>query len=202
MADKVDLRKELKALYAPPKGRIVEVDVPVLGFLMVDGSGDPNTAPAYREAVEALYAVAYTLKFAMKGEGRDFAVGVLEGLWWAKDQAAFLTGDRAKWRWTMMIAVPDFITPAIVDAARARAAAKKDLPGAGRLRWGRYDEGVAVQTLHLGPYRDEGPTIAALHAHIKGLGKRLYGTHHEIYLSDPRRTAPERLKTIIRQPFW
>ncbi|MCW5713745.1 MAG: GyrI-like domain-containing protein [Bauldia sp.] len=202
MADKVDLRKDLKALYAGTKDRIVVVEVPPLGFLMVDGAGDPNTAPAYREAVEALYAVAYTLKFAMKEQGRDFAVGVLEGLWWADDPAVFLSGDRALWHWSMMIAVPDFVTPAAVDAAKAKAAGKKDLPGAARLRWGRYDEGVAVQTLYLGPYSGEGPTIAGLHAHIKGLGKRLYGRHHEIYLSDPRRTAPEKLKTIIRQPFW
>lgn len=201
MADKVDLRRELKALYAPPKGKVVLVDVPAISFLMVDGAGDPNSAPAYREALEALYAVAYTLKFAMKASGRDFAVGVLEGLWWADDQAVFLTGDRAAWRWTMMIAVPDFVTPEAVDAAKAKAAARKDLPAAARLRLESFHEGTAVQTLYLGPYSAEGPTIAGLHAHIEGLGKRLHGKHHEIYLSDPRRTAPEKLKTVIRQPF-
>lgn len=200
MADKVDLRRELKALYAPPKGKIVLVDVPPLGFLMVDGTGDPNSAPAYREAVEALYAVAYTLKFGMKASGRDFAVGALEGLWWAEDQAVFLTGDRAAWRWTMMIAVPDFVTPDAVDAAKAKAGGRKDLPAAAGLRLESFHEGMAVQTLYLGPYSGEGPTIAGLHAYIEGLGKRLHGKHHEIYLSDPRRTAPEKLRTVIRQP--
>ncbi len=201
MADKVDLRKDLKALYAPPKGKVVVVDVPPLGFLMVDGMGDPNTTPAHREAVEALYAVAYTLKFGMKAQGRDFAVGALEGLWWADDHAVFLTGDRAHWHWAMMIAVPDFVTPAAVDAARAKAAARKDLPGVPALRWERFHEGEAVQTLYFGPYTGEGPTIAGLHDHVEGLGRGLHGKHHEIYLSDPRRTAPEKLRTIIRQPF-
>jgi len=201
MTGKVDLRRELKALYASPRDKVVVVDVPPLGFLMVDGAGDPNSAPAYREAVEALYAVAYTLKFAMKGEGRDFAVGVLEGLWWAEDPSVFLTGDRAQWQWTMMIAVPDFVSAAAVDAARAKAAGKKVLPAAAGLRWERFHEGSAVQTLHLGPYAGEGPAIAGLHAHIEGLGRRLHGKHHEVYLSDPRRTAPDRLKTIVRQPF-
>lgn len=201
MTGKVDLRKELKTLYASPKGKIVVVDVPPLGFLMIDGTGDPNVAPAYREALEALYSVAYTLKFSLKRQERDFAVGALEGLWWADDQAVFLKGDRDKWQWTMMIAVPDFVTPILVDAARSEATAKRDLPAAAGLRWERFAEGMAVQTLYIGPYAGEGPTIAGLHAHIEGLGKRLHGKHHEIYLSDPRRTAPEKLKTIIRQPF-
>jgi len=201
LADKVDLGKELKALYAPPKGRTVVVDVPPLGFLMVDGAGDPNTAPAYREALDALYSVAYTMKFAMKAEGRDFAVGALEGLWWSDDPGVFAGGDRAKWQWTMMIAVPDFVTAAGVSAAIAKAAAKKDLPAAARLRWERFAEGKAAQVLYFGRYADEGPTISALHDHIAGIGGTLSGKHHEIYLSDPRRTAPEKLRTIIRQPF-
>lgn len=201
MADKVDLRKELKALYAPPRGKFVVVDVPPLAFLTIDGMGDPNTAPAYREALEALYGIAYTLKFALKRQERDFSVGALEGLWWADDEAVFLAGARDEWHWSMMIAVPDFVTPALVEAARGEIAAKKDLPGVARLRWERFHEGMAVQTLYLGPYAGEGPTIAGLHAYIEGLGKQLHGKHHEIYLSDPRRTAPEKLKTIIRQPF-
>jgi hypothetical protein len=201
MAEKVDLRRELKAFYASPKGKIVVVDVPTIAFLMVDGVGDPNSAPVYREAVEALYSVAYTLKFAFKRQERDFAVGALEGLWWAEDEAAFLTGDRDKWHWTMMIAMPDFVTTAAVHAAAGEVAAQKGLPGAGRLRRERFSEGMAVQTLYVGPYAGEGPTIAGLHAHIEGIGRQLHGQHHEIYLSDPRRTAPEKLKTIIRQPF-
>jgi hypothetical protein len=201
VAEKVDLRKELKALYAPPKGKTVVVDVPRLAFLMVDGSGDPNTASAYREALEALYSVAYTLKFAAKAEGRDFAVGALEGLWWGDDPGVFLTGDRARWRWTMMIAVPDFVGAAAVADATAKAAAKKELPAASRLRLEHFEEGRAAQVLYFGRYADEGPTIAALHDHIAAIGGRLHGRHHEIYLSDPRRTAPEKLKTIIRQPF-
>jgi len=200
-ATKLDLRRELKALYAPPSTPVM-VEVPELTFVMVDGQGDPNTAEAYRDAVAALYAVSYALKFALKRapDGLDYAVMPLEGLWWADDMAEFDVERKADWRWTMMIAQPEAVTPDRFAHARAEVARKKNLPALERLRLERFAEGRAAQVLRRGPYSAEGPTIAALHAFIRERGDALDGKHHEIYLGDPRRTAPERLKTVIRQP--
>lgn len=201
---KIDLRRDLKALYAPVKTPVL-IDVPPLTYLMVDGHGDPNAAQEYREAVEALYAVAYTLKFALKRgpEGIDIAVMPLEGLWWADDMTAF-TGDRkSEWSWTMMIAQPDVVTPERVEQAIAEAARKKELPAVTKVRLDALAEGLSAQVLHVGPYSAEGPTIAALHDFIREEGYGFGGPerkHHEIYLSDPRRTDPAKLKTLIRQP--
>ena len=201
--EKIDLAKDLKPLYAPPKGKFVTVDVPKLSFLMIDGEGDPNTATAYKEAIEALYAVAYTVKFQLKlGPAKtDFRVMPLEGLWWSDDMRDFTAGRREGWKWTMMIAMPAIVTEKIIREAGAKAAAKKDLPALPRLKLKSFTEGKAAQTLYFGAYADEGPTIVALHQHIAASGHKLSGKHHEIYLSDPRRTVPAKLKTIIRQPF-
>jgi hypothetical protein len=200
--DKIDLVKVLKPLYAPPRGKLVVVDVPQISFLMVDGAGDPNTSEKYREAVEGLYSVAYTAKFLAKLGPRkaDFRVMPLEGLWWSEDPKVFVSGDRAKWKWTMMIAMPDIIGRKEFAEASAKAAAKKVLPALKLMRLEPFREGKAVQTLYFGPYAEEGPTIAALHAFAKEQGFRLTGKHHEIYLSDPRQTESQKLKTIIRQP--
>jgi hypothetical protein len=200
--DKIDLVKVLKPLYGPPRGKLVVVDVPQISFLMVDGAGDPNTSEKYREAVEWLYSVAYTAKFLAKLGPRkaDFRVMPLEGLWWSEDPKVFVSGDRAKWKWTMMIAMPDIIGRKEFAEASAKAAAKKVLPALKLMRLEPFREGKAVQTLYFGPYAEEGPTIAALHAFAKEQGFRLTGKHHEIYLSDPRRTESQKLKTIIRQP--
>jgi hypothetical protein len=178
------------------------VDVPELPFLAVDGAGDPNTAPAYAEAVQALYSVAYTLRFALKRrpDGVDAPVLPLEGLWWAPDLSAFLTGERDEWRWTMLIRQPEQVGAHDVAEAVAEAQRTKGLPGLDRVRFERFAEGRAAQVLHIGPYSAEGPTIERLHAFIAEQGCRLSGEHHEIYLGDPRRAAPERLRTIIRQP--
>lgn len=200
-ATKVDLKREHRDLYAAPREPVL-VDVPELAFLMVDGRGDPNTAPEYTQAIEALYSVAYTLKFTLKraAEPFDYTVMPLEGLWWAPDMASFAAGDRSKWEWTAMIAQPDAVTAELVERAVEQASAKKPLPAAARLRLERFDEGRSAQVMHVGPYSAEGPTIERLHAFIAEHGLALRGKHHEIYLGDPRRTAPERLKTIIRQP--
>lgn len=196
-----DWKEAYKELYAPPCKPVL-VTVPPMSFLMVDGTGDPNTAPEYREAVEALYSVAYTLKFALKkAGGPEFKVAPLEGLWWADNMNAFLDADRAAWQWTMMIAQPEFVTAEQVDAAIAEAGRKKPLPALPRLRCARFDEGLCAQVMYVGPYAAEGPTIAALHGFIAQQGGALRGKHHEIYLGDPRRSAPEKLKTIIRQPL-
>ena len=200
--NKTDFRKTLKTLYGPPAGRFEVVDVPEMTFFMVDGEGDPNTATAYREAVEALYAASYTLKFMAKKElSRDYVVPPLEGLWWAEDMKTFVSRDKGKWSWTMMIMIPDFIVDAMAGRAVAEAAKKKELPGLSGLRVEKLDEGRSVQTMHVGSYDEEGPVLKRLHAEFlpqNGLAET--GKHHEIYLGDPRKTVPEKLKTILRQP--
>ncbi|MBI1758691.1 MAG: GyrI-like domain-containing protein [Actinobacteria bacterium] len=197
---KVDHRKALKPLYSAT-ARPALVDVPPLQYLMVDGHGDPNTAPEYGEAVQALYAVAYSVKFAgRRGGGQDFAVMPLEGLWWVPDMSMFSVADRSAWNWTMMIMQSDGVTPQLVEQAHVAAASKAPAAALERLRLDRVNEGRAAQVLHVGPYATEGPTIERLHAFIAEQGLRLVGKHHEIYLGDPRRTVPERLRTVIRQP--
>ena len=177
------------------------VDVPPLRCLMVDGAGDPETAPAYTEAVGTLYAVSYHLRFLAKSSGDEpWKVLPLEGLWWADDPAAFVSGNRTAWRWTMLIAQPARVTGDLVDRALDAAVAKGRAPAAEHLHLDVLDEGSAFQVLHVGPYEAEGPTVAGLHRAIADQGFTLRGAHHEIYLGDPRRSAPERLRTIIRQP--
>ena len=200
---KIDLKQELKQFYRPSGGAIGVVDVPAISFLMVDGTGDPNTAQAYKDAIEALFSVAYTLKFARKkaGKGPDFAVMPLEALWWSDDMSDFIRGDKNRWQWTAMMALPDFVAAKDVAEAKEQAAAKKELPALAALRLERFREGPAAQILYTGPFADEGPTIEAIHRFIADSGKTLSGRHHEIYLSDFRRTAAAKLKTIIRQPF-
>jgi hypothetical protein len=199
---KIDLRKELRHLYAPSAKAIAEVEVPAFTFLMVDGQGDPNHSADYVEAVEALFTVAYTAKFMFKKSpgGCDYAVMPLEGLWWADDLTAFHNGDRASWRWTMMILQPPFVPHAMLEAAIRQAGEKKKMPALPRLRIETFEEGRCAQILHKGPFSEEGPTIVRLHAHIQAHGQ-LRGRHHEIYLSDIRRADPSRWKTVIRQPM-
>lgn len=199
---KVDLKKELVA-YRAPRGRFDVLDVPAQQYLMIDGHGDPNTSSEYRDAVSALYGVAYALKFHSKRElDRDYVVMPLEGLWWSEDLSAFTSArDKSQWDWTMMILVPDWTLPEHLDAARRAVAAKGAAPALGLLRLETLTEGRCVQTLHIGPYDAEGPVLERMHAEfIPGAGLRPRGKHHEIYLADPRRSAPERLRTILRQP--
>lgn len=200
--DKIDLKKDLKPLYQPSARDVVQVDVPRFQFLMIDGEGDPNTSPAYAQAVEALFSVSYTAKFMLKKGplARDYAVMPLEGLWWANDLSAFLTNDKANWKWTMMIMQPSFVTPDLIEAAMAEVKRKKQLPAIDRLRLEDFLEGRCAQILHIGPFSEEGPTIERLHQFIDARTSRT-GKHHEIYLSDIRRAAPDKWKTIIRQPM-
>jgi hypothetical protein len=201
--DKIDFKKELKQLYKPGKGFFI-VDVPEMYFLQVDGHGDPNTAREYQDAVETLYAVAYKIKFTSKKElGRDYVVPPLEGLWWAQNMESFSSQrDKSAWDWTMMIMQPDWITAGMFEDARTQAAAKKDLPALPKIRFGIYNEGLCVQFLHIGSYDDEGPMIARMHNEwMPENGYHENGKHHEIYMSDPRKVAPEKLRTIIRQPI-
>ncbi|POR51236.1 GyrI-like domain-containing protein [Bosea psychrotolerans] len=198
---KIDFRKSLRPLYSPPVGEFVPVEVPQMRFVKADGEGDPNSAPAYRSAIEWLYGLSYAMKFSAKaGLGRDYVVPPLEGLWWADDPKSFIRREKDRWRWTMMIMVPDFVTRDIFESALAKTGGKLGEPPRS-LRLEPYDEGLSLQTLHLGSYDEEGPVLARLHGEVmpsKGLA--FNGPHHEIYLSDPRRTEPAKLKTILRQP--
>ncbi len=199
--EKIDLSKDFKDLYRPSVKKPAVVDVTELNFLMVDGSGDPNTSQDYADAIMALYGMAYTIKFMLKKEGRaDFKVMPLEGLWWMKGTRDFDAENKDAWEWRAMIAVPDIITAADFKAAKAELREKKDPASLEKLRMKAFHEGKSVQIMYIGPFKDEGPTISALHEFAKENGFKLTGKHHEIYLSDPRRTAPEKLKTVIRQP--
>jgi len=170
------------------------LDVPERLFLMVDGKGDPNGSEEFPGAVSALYSLSYGLKYLVKRElGVDTSVGTLEGLWWVED-GDFSLEDRSGWRWTAMIEQPEEATPERIESlARDRGVAEPP-------RLERFAEGRTAQILHVGPFADEGPTIERLHTFIRDQGLRPTGRHHEIYLSDARRTAPERLRTILRQP--
>ena len=200
--NKIDLKKDMKPLYQPSARDVTQVEVPPLRYLMVDGAGDPNTSPDYAQAVEALFAVSYTAKFMLKkgSQALDYAVMPLEGLWWAEDMSAFVTKDKAKWQWTMMILQPAFVAEDTLTAAMAEVRRKKKLPGIDKLRLENFSEGLCAQILHVGPFSEEGPTIVRLHAFIDARSGRR-GKHHEIYLSDIRRTAPPKWKTILRQPM-
>ncbi|MCP2031017.1 hypothetical protein L1277_001108 [Okibacterium sp. HSC-33S16] len=200
--DKYDIKVAYKTLYAPSAQDFALVDVPELHYLAIDGHGDPNTSSEYTDALEALYPVAYALKFESKKTlGRDFVVGPLEGLWRADDMTAFTRREKSAWDWTMMISQPDWITADMVAHAIDTVASKKRMPPVNRLRFLTLVEGTSVQILHRGSYDDEAPTLDRLHEEfMPAHGLTFAGDHHEIYLSDPRRTAPEKLKTVLRQP--
>ncbi len=199
---KRDLKRELRAYYHASARAVAEVEVPAFSYLMIDGQGDPNTSPAYAEVVAALFTVSYAVKFALKRgpQAIDYGVMPLEGLWWADDWAVFSTGERERWQWTMMIHQPDFVSAELIHETIARVAKTKELPALPLLRLERFEEGRCAQILHVGPFTAEGPTIARLHAFIATRGQPV-GKHHEIYLSDVRRAAPERWKTVLRQPW-
>jgi hypothetical protein len=196
-----DIKKQRKDLYAPKPGDFEIVEVPPLEFLMVDGHGDPNTATAYREAIEALYATSYAVRAVTKASlGKVHTVGPLEGLWSADDMEVFRSRNKTAWDWTMMIAQPDWITADLVEEALA-IARKKRPPALDLIRFERYTEGRSVQILHVGAYDDEAPTLERLHREfLPANGFIPTGRHHEVYLSDARKTEAARLKTILRQP--
>ena len=200
MTEKIDFKKTLDS-YRARSGEFTIVDVPPLRYLMIDGHGDPNTSLEYTDAVEALYPLAYTLKFASKGLGRDFTVMPLEGLWWADDPVAFTSArDKSKWDWTLMIMQPDWVAAELFEAAAAKVGAKDAPRSLGAVRLESLDEGRCVQTLHLGAFDDEAPTLARMHDEfIPAQGLRMRGKHHEISFSDRRRVAPSKFRTILRQ---
>jgi hypothetical protein len=202
VVEKIDHKKEYSALYKPNAKAVAVVDVPAFNFLMIDGQGDPNTSEAYAHAVQALFSLSYTLKFMVKKSSLaiDYSVMPLEGLWWADDMSVFTADEKSQWKWTMMIMQPEYIDKNLVDTAVAALTKKKNLPALNVVRFESFAEGLCAQILHVGPFADEGPTVAKVHAHIEANGT-LAGKHHEIYLSDIRRAAPEKWKTIVRQPM-
>lgn len=200
--EKIDHKKIFKDCYQPKASVVSILEIPTFNYLMIDGQGDPNHAEEYAQAVEALFSLSYTLKFMIKKSDMaiDYAVMPLEGLWWADDMANFSVDDKASWKWTMMIMQPEFIDKKMIDMAIKSLEKKKALPALAKIRFENYHEGLCAQTLHIGPFSEEGPTVARVHKAIEEQGK-LTGKHHEIYLSDIRKAAPEKWKTIIRQPM-
>ena len=197
----IDLKKALKPLFTAPAGEFIAVEIPSLQFLKVDGGGDPNVATEYQRAVQSLFSAAYAIRFAAKAAlGKTFVVPPLEGLWWSDDPQSFVDRRKSEWKWTMMIMIPDFVGRDFLQPAMDKTAVKLgELPSTFRME--THDEGLCLQALHIGSYDDEGPLLARLHSEImpdRGYG--FGGPHHEIYLSDPRKTHPSRLKTILRQP--
>ena len=202
MTEKVDFKKTLDG-YQAKRGEFRIVEMPELQYLMIDGHGDPNTSTEFSTALETLYPVAYKLKFASKKElGRDYVVPPPEALWWAEGMAAFTTErDKSRWEWTLLLMVPDWITRELFGEVVELVGAKNPPSKLGELRLEALAEGLCVQTLHIGSFDDEGPVLAELHNEfIPAHGLEMTGKHHEIYLSDFRRVAPEKLRTILRQP--
>jgi hypothetical protein len=203
--EKIDYKKQLKELYNGKVGQPITVNVPKMNYLMIDGRGDPNSSQEYIDAIQTLYPVAYNLKFMCKKElGKDFGVMPLEGLWWTEKTEDFSAEDKSNWLWTAMIMQPGFITKKMFNSAVNQVANKKKLASISKIRLEAYDEGRVAQVMYIGPYSDEGPTVMGLHEYIEDQGGKLNETnkhHHEIYLGNPRRTDPKKLRTIIRQPY-
>jgi len=202
VATKVDFKRTLDS-YKAKAGGFRLVELPTLQYLMVDGQGDPNTSPAYQQALQTLYPVAYKLKFASKRElGRDYVVPPLEGLWWADDMAAFTSRrNKHEWRWTMMLLVPEWLGADMVEAAREQAGAKNPPARLDDVRLQELTESLCVQTLHVGSFDDEGPVLERMHSEFLPVnGLQLTGKHHEVYLSDFRKVVAQKLRTILRQP--
>lgn len=201
MPEKIDLRKKYHDLYSPSKKDFSIIEIPPLQYLMIDGSGDPALSQRYMDSIQTLFSLSYTLKFNLKkSQGIDYTVMGLEGLWWMPDMKEFSLANRSRWLWTSMMLQPDFITPDLFEEARKQVTARGKAPLAAETRLETYIEGPSCQILYLGAYPDEAPTIAAMHKFIAENGYQPTLKHHEIYLSDMRRVAPEKNRTILRQP--
>ncbi|AGK51953.1 GyrI-like domain-containing protein [Bacillus sp. 1NLA3E] len=198
-AQKVDFKKELKEFYSCPKKNVL-VDVPEMNYLMIDGKGDPNTAIAFKDAIEALYSVSYSVKFLSKKNGLDYVVMPLEALWFIDEMNDFIHVPKDEWEWTAMIMQPSHISKEMMNDAIESVRKKKGLASLDKIRFEGYNEGLSAQVLYVGQFDDEHPTIVKLHEFAQANGYRIEGKHHEIYLSDFRKVDPSKLKTIIRQP--
>jgi hypothetical protein len=197
---KIDLRKELKPLYTASSKKAALVEIPKMKFLMIDGPGHPDGNPLFQHSMEALFGVAYTLKFSSKlgPQKLDWTMMLPEGLWWVEGPEPFEKADKSAWRWTLMIVQPDAVTSAMVREAKKTLKERKNPARVDDVRLESLREGRCVQILHIGPYDAEKPAIDKLHAFAAENGYRVTGKHHEIYFSDPRRTKPEKLRTIVR----
>lgn len=191
---------DLKELLAPSAAHPTIVEVPAFKFLMVDGKGDPNDSMEFQGAIGALFGLSYGIHFALKKAGVESRVRPLEALWWTDGPEDFIGVSSGKWRWTAMMMQPEEITPALLEKVRIEAERKKPNPTLSKVRLETFEEGLAAQVMHLGPYSAEKPTIERLRAFVAEQGFRPRGKHHEIYIGDPRRAAPEKLKTVVRQP--
>jgi hypothetical protein len=201
LLDKVDLKKELKNLYNPSAKEVSVIDVPAMNFLVVDGEGAP-ISPQYSAAIEALFSVAYTLKFMVKkGKNIDYSVMPLESLWWVDDMSKFSADRKDEWKWAALIMQPKYVTSDDFNLAIEQVKKKKNPIALPKVRLIRFKKGPSAQTMYVGPFSAEGPIIVKIHAHIQNGGHALSCKHHEIYLNNPATTAPEKLKTIIRQPM-
>lgn len=201
--EKIDYKKELKHLYKSSDKKVEVVEVPQMNFLLIDGEGDPNTSQSFQDAIDVLYPLSYTLKFIIKrGEiGIDYGVLPLEGLWWADDMSSFSVKNKENWKWTLMIMQPELVKKEMVVKAIEEVRKKKNPVALPLVRFESFAEGKAAQIMHIGPFSEEGPTVEKVYAYIGDSGSQRIGKHHEIYLSDIRRAAPEKWKTIIRQPM-
>lgn len=199
----IDFKKVYKAFYSPKPGKPEIVTLPEMLYVMVDGQGDPNTSIDFQNAIGALYSVVYSLKFWRKKSSLtpDYSVGPLEALWSVKSGETFATSPKKDWLWTAMLWLPDFISDKDVKNQTELARAKKPNPALNKVYLKKFNEGTAVQIMHIGPYGEEQPNIELMHDYALQQGYQLHGKHHEIYLGDPRRAAPEKLRTILRQPI-
>ncbi len=199
---KIDYKKELKKLYNASKNEVEVIEAPKMNYIMIDGEGNPNETPWFAEAVSALFSTAYTIKFMIKKDaGIDYSVMPLEGLWWMDDMKEFTVENKHRWKWTLMIMQPEHVTEEIFIKGLEAAKKKKANRAMDSLRFEAYEEGLSAQLLHIGPYTEEEPNIERIHKFIDEKGYQKTGRHHEIYLSDANKTAPEKLKTILRQPI-
>jgi len=200
---KIDYKKEFKELYRPSAKKVEFVDVPKMNFLMIDGEGDPNTSQTFQDAIDVLYPLSYALKFMVKKGDIEVDYGVLplEGLWWTDDMSSFSVENKSDWKWTLMIMQPELITKNMVKEAIETVKIKKNPVSLPLVRFESFDEGNASQIMHIGPFSEEGPTVEKVHNFIEEQGHKKKSKHHEIYLSDIRKAAPEKWKTIIRQPM-
>jgi len=212
MANAFDFKKEYKDLYLP-KVKPGVIDVPPMVYVMVDGKGNPNTSTEYKSALEILYGISYSIKMSKMSKTQpegyfDYVVPPLEGLWWGED--GYFDGvnitDKDKLYWTSMIRQPEFVTKEVFETAKQALSKKKPELDLSLVRLVSFSEGLCAQIMHIGSYDDEPATIAILEKFITESGYTndisANRKHHEIYLSDPRKTAPEKLKTVIRHPIF
>lgn len=197
--EKTDLKKTNKIAFSGKKSPQI-VEIPPMKYVTFTGKGNPNTSVEFENAMGVLYGMAYTIKFARKEENRDFVVAPLEGQWWSEDMNDFAEGNKDNWLWKVMIALPDYITENDFIEAKAKLDKKKNPPMLERAELEIIEDGLSVQVLYMGPYAEEEATISAMHHFAEEQGYKLRSKHREVYLSNPQRTAPEKLKTIIRHP--